>query len=379
MINLSPLLFSTVEQPTLLEQLELSQSQLDTVAEARTAIRACLRDNLPTALQANGHAVATSPRFFTQGSFAYKTLNSPARPVQQADIDDGAYLPLSFLQDTGAPSVAASVFFAAAQKALGPLVAERNWRLLADNAKCIRVDIASYAHVDIPLYAIPDAEFATLQKAAARAEVGGIGRGILTTDAADQDVWDKLPPNSVLLAHREKGWIKSDPRPIKDWFIGEVALHGEQYRRIVRYLKAYRDWQWETGGPSSILLMVAAASVFEQRERRDDLALLAVLERLPAALRDGVCNPVERSESLTEYLGKESLNQAAVAFENLHASLRDALAAQPPQACSLLIGAFGSRFPDAPARVRPSSLAEAIAAIPARIVPIPPVGRTQAG
>jgi hypothetical protein len=56
----------------------------------------------------------------------------------------------------------------------------------------------------------------------------------------------------------------------------------------VRYLKAYRDWTWPSGGPSSILLMAAAAPLFFKQDRRDDQALLEVVNGLPAVLRNGV-------------------------------------------------------------------------------------------
>jgi hypothetical protein len=78
--------------------------------------------------------------------------------------------------------------------------------------------------------------------------------------------------DKVLLAHRECNWMPSDPRPVKEWFLGEVEAKGEQFRRVVRYLKAFRDWRWSSGGPASILLMAAAAPLFEKRDRRDDLA-----------------------------------------------------------------------------------------------------------
>ncbi|MFP3534269.1 hypothetical protein SB763_33485, partial [Burkholderia sp. SIMBA_042] len=87
---------------------------------------------------------------FTQGSWAYKTLNSPAQRPQQADVDDGCYLPLSFVSQTKRPSTATTVFFAAAEEALKPLVEEKGWKLVTDKPTCIRIIIASYAHIDIP-------------------------------------------------------------------------------------------------------------------------------------------------------------------------------------------------------------------------------------
>lgn len=48
---------------------------------------------------------ALTPRFWTQGSFQYDTLNNPyATPPQEMDIDDGTYLPMLSLKI--APSLA---------------------------------------------------------------------------------------------------------------------------------------------------------------------------------------------------------------------------------------------------------------------------------
>ena len=52
------------------------------------------------------------PRFFTQGSFSYKTINDPCWvPPQQMDLDDGCYLPLAFVK-AAKPAAAAQAFFA---------------------------------------------------------------------------------------------------------------------------------------------------------------------------------------------------------------------------------------------------------------------------
>jgi hypothetical protein len=123
-------------------------------------------------------------------------LNGPAQPPQQADIDDGAYLPLSFVSATGKPSVAAAVFFLATEQALSTLVGQRGWHLLTDKATCVRVQIAVFAHVDIPLYAIPDTEFQTLKEARVGSVFGSDSSDHM--DAEDTDVWEKLPKGVVL-------------------------------------------------------------------------------------------------------------------------------------------------------------------------------------
>lgn len=377
MLNLSSLFFSTAEAPTLLGNLDLSNGQREFIAEAKNAVRQCLRSNLMKVLREHGYeGPAVHPRFFTQGSWAYKTINAPAQYPQQADVDDGAYLPLSFVSQEARPSVASGIFFAAAEAALRPLVISRGWRLDTSKPTCIRLEISNFAHVDIPLYAIPDEEFETLQKAAAAAR----GHVFDSAERAERDAWTALPRDHVLLAHREDDWMKSDPRPVKTWFIDEVERHGEQYRRVVRYLKGFRDWQWRSGGPSSILLMAASAPIFGAREKRDDLALLDVVEQLPTVLRDGVCNPVDEEESLTRRLGQAGIEEAAEKFEVLENHLRAAIhSSSPHQACTWMRDQFGERFPNTASRVKVASVAAAVLATPATATASPLVGRSQAG
>lgn len=380
MLNLSQLFFTSDQGETaFLDHIELPKDERADIAQAKLEVRNCLRDGIPRVLRAGGATTnVPEPRFFTQGSWAYKTLNSPSQQPQQADCDDGAYLPLSFVaQAARRPSVASTIYFKAAEAALTPLVAQRGWTLITSKETCVRVEISQTAHIDVPLYAIPDDEFAKLTTAALREGFDSVSKAMAF---AERDAWTKLPRDSVLLAHREKDWIESDPRPVKDWFLGEVEVKGEQLRRVVRYLKAYRDWQWQSGGPASILLMAAASPVFERRQGRDDLALLDVVTRLPQELRKGVCNPVEKDESLTKRLGNAGVEEAARKFEELEKNLRGALdAGSPSQACIWMRQQFGSRFPNRPDRVKLVTVAATIAATPAMAGASEIVGRTKAG
>jgi hypothetical protein len=358
MLNLSSLFHTDVEPGQCLEaELDLHPDERAYIAESKTAVRDALRTGIPRELRLLGYDKdVPTPRFFTQGSWAYKTLNCPAKKPQQADVDDGCYLPLSFLTQSRRPSIAATVFFAVAEKALQPLVKERSWNLVTDKPTCIRIVISATAHIDVPLYAIPDSEFVTLS---ARVLFDHACANFAEALAkAERDAWTALPTNSVMLAHREDDWMESDPRPVKEWFLKKVDEKGPQLRRVVRYLKAYRDWNWASGGPASILLMAAAVPLFEKQDRRDDLALLHVAKALPTALRRGVNNPVDDTESLTERLRKGStdndlVEEAAVAFEQLAKLLDGATAASSPaQACEWMRQAFGPRFPDCPEWVK---------------------------
>lgn len=363
MLNLNSLFFTGDDEESCLHRsLDLLLPEREHIAKAKLEVRMCLKAGIPRILKERGYAdIVPQPRFFTQGSWAYKTINAPAKHPQQADVDDGCYLPLSFLTQTRRPSVAASLFFEVAEAALTPLVEMQGWRIIPGKSTCVRIEISKQAHIDIPLYAIPDVEFATLTAKALDHAFESFNEALAR---AERDAWTALPRDSVLLAHREHNWIESDPRPVKEWFLREVDERGEQLRRVVRYLKAFRDWNWISGGPTSILLMAAAVPAFEKNDRRDDLALLHVVQRLPDSLRKGVNNPVDDSESLTERLRnsdkeKDLVEESVFAFKRFEGQLGGAIAASSaPQACEWMRQAFGSRFPNCPDRVKivPSAL-----------------------
>lgn len=382
MLDLSKLFHTETTDDCLLEALELTDVERAYIAAAKEDVRNCLRTGVPRVLRDMGYeGEVPKPRFFTQGSWAYKTLNAPAHiPPQQGDCDDGAYLPISFLKGTRRPSVASAVFFTAAETALEDLVKENQalgWKLIRDKDTCIRIQISTTAHIDIPLYSIPDEEFVTLAKAATRSGYMSFDEAF---NARGAESWADLPTDQVMLAHRRDDWVSSDPRPVKNWFVDQVTDKGEQLRRIVRYLKAYRDWQWKAGGPSSILLMAAATPLFTKVKGRDDLALLEVLKGLPDALREGVNNPVEESESLTARLSAEELEEAAEQFEKLESNLNGAVnASDPASACVWLRKMFGPRFPERTDLVRVVTVASTIAAIPAESAASEFVGTSKAG
>ncbi|MFN2964430.1 hypothetical protein ACKUEI_26235, partial [Escherichia coli] len=90
-----------------------------------------------------------------------------------------------------------------------PLVEEKQWKLVTDKPTCIRIVISAYAHIDNPLYAIPDEEFVTLAKASMeRYGYASLTEGV---NMAERDAWAALPAGKVLLAHRECNWMPSDP------------------------------------------------------------------------------------------------------------------------------------------------------------------------
>ncbi|EIU1413922.1 CBASS cGAMP synthase [Pseudomonas aeruginosa] len=380
MLNLSPLLYTTkdrsddegivIEHPTFLKALDLTAEEKQGIDAARKAIREALRGNLPRVLREKGYTgTMCDPKFYIQGSWAYKTLNRPCQtPPQQSDVDDGVYLPLSIMKEEAKPHLAIDDFFEAVAEVLKPLCDESNWEL-ERKANCMRVVVSTYAHIDLPLYAIPDDRYLLL-KASMEA------RDMMTMDSINASAatqsWKKLPSDQILLAC-DRGWIKSDPLAMKEWFEQEVEDKGPQLRRVVRYIKGFRDKQWDEKGPSSILLMAAACPLFEFEHKRDDEALLNVVKGIPKALRDGVLSPIDASSKLTDALSEDDLNAAAEKFETfaryLEASM-SASAAAKHQACRWMREMLGDRFPNRPDLIDEKSAAGLPAAI-AAVAPEP--------
>lgn len=212
MANVAKLLHSNGDAPSFLKNLQLDDNGHSELKAARAKVRRCLRAEFAKASKAE-FGVTVQPRFFTQGSYAYKTINEPAwTPPQQKDLDDGAYLPMTFVQGAK-PSVAAAAFFTVVDRALQELAKTEGWKFVR-KPTCARLIISNDAHIDVPLYAIPDAQFMLLEKALQARTFDGA----LDARADSIDRWDALPSDCVLLAHREEGWKASDPR--KKFMIG---------------------------------------------------------------------------------------------------------------------------------------------------------------
>lgn len=257
---------------------------------------------------ADGYERGLRPKFRMQGSWSYHTLNRTThQPPQEIDLDDGVFLPISFLTQDGEahPAIVSDAYFAAVEKILLPICEENGWELVSGKTSCVRVQVTAGAHVDLALYAIPDDEFTELvEKAEARA-VKTFDARLLDEAALFEQVYETLPADHIMLAHREEGWKPSDPRKLETWFENAIKRHGQQLRRVCRYLKGWRDSSWTGCRLSSIALMSAVVSAFDEAsaappENRDDLALLMVANGLGARLSEAIENPVVPGQFLDE-------------------------------------------------------------------------------
>lgn len=299
-------------------------------------------------------------RFLRQGSVVYDTVIDPARrPPQQTDLDDGIYARTSFLSDFE-PGLAATKYFELVETALAPLCKERGWRLVTNKDTCVRVVIDEKIHIDLPLYAVPDTEFVTLEKCFQ--DVTGLK--LVAGSARLSTVLDgfsdiRIPTDRVMLAHRKKGWISSDPRALHDWFVRECERHGPQLRRTCRYLKGWRDFLFLEGGPASIALMACAVRSYKEggwvpQNDRDDLAMLEIAKRLPVFFSATIVNPVlpdaEPLNDWDEVTRKRFVNAANDLHGHMHTALEGTANAEIT--VRRLQEALGTRVPYRPDLVR---------------------------
>lgn len=247
--------------------------------------------------QARESFLALTPRFWTQGSFQYDTLNLPYNtPPQEMDIDDGTYLPMAVFDD--GPVIGHRLLILLVDSSLRSLVAENESWQFETKSTCARIRIPDEnTHIDVPMYAIPEEQF--LQKEAAISESY---RRAVCDSASVTDIWKnnrdayELDSDSVNLALREgkEKWRKSDPKTVEDWFLDSCRRSGFHLKKICRYLKAWRDAQWGDRGPSSISLMAAAVGILDQTPHdKADLGatMLMVARKLPDAFSAGVASP----------------------------------------------------------------------------------------
>jgi len=300
------------------KNLKPSSTEIDELRRARDKIRLTLKsafsdweDRIGAEFLFEEAAVASfnasrekpnlSPKFRSQGSYVYGTLNQPTHnPPQEMDFDDGMFLPTSFISEDGSahPIVASKGYFQLVESALEPLCRSQGWTLNPIRARpsCVRIALNNgRSHVDIALYAIPDDEYHMLVEKAATASTLAFNE----SDSGEMifdSVYQSIPNDQIMLAHREDGWKVSDPRKLEEWFVNAVKTHGEQLRRVARYLKGWRDHSWENCRLNSIALMACVERFFREFSDdyvgRDDLALKAVAMRLPQFLSEEITNPV---------------------------------------------------------------------------------------
>ena len=329
---------------TFLKSINVSDEDKEKLLQAKNEIKGALIKGIKafTATEKGG-GKSTTPKFYTQGSWAYKTINSPCQnPPQQVDYDYGTYLPISYL-DNEHPVVAAKLFFEVVDNILRAQSEKHNWSF--DNSKdtCSRVIINKKLHIDVPLYSMPDEEFQKLTEKALARGYASVHEAVF---AINEQEWMGIDNDKIMLATRNGDWTPSDPLMLHRWFLNEVATYGEQIRRVCRYIKSWRDFYWERGGPSSIFLMVCVSQCFNSNER-EDIALLNVLKLLPKVLSGTIKNPTDENEILSDRVDSDDIERLKSLSASFYNDFYEALNGTETSidACNLIRKHLGERFP----------------------------------
>lgn len=238
-----------------------------------------------------------------------------------------------------------------------------SWELDSSKVTCLRINaVTPNSHIDVPLYAVPDDMFDELEEnhnivveKSERTDTLYSNFSLESYDSVSLIEAVSIDLKNIEMIHmamQDGEWKASDCEKVRDWFQRECLKYpnkGLQLRSVVRYLKGWRDNHWETGGPTSILLMIIAVQNYNYIESRDDLAILNVAERLPYALSNDIYEPgieghsEENFNRSDEQQRRENFNKANI----LSLRLRQAINAEHRQySIDLLTDVFGSRIPD---------------------------------
>lgn len=371
------------------EVIKPTSVQWGNLVDAKNAIRDHLRASLRAASsQLLGMDRQIGPRFRSQGSCVYRTLVQPAHTGQEMDWDFGVYLPVEIMD--ARPKTAAKTYFDLVEAALDDLCKKHQWSLDHTKKSCVRVKIAPWAHIDVPLYAIPANEFHTIQERAHAAAQfhAGMRDSKMLSESADfaempEPFWQLI--EGVHLATRAGEWIKTDPEEVARWYNDHLEQHGEQLRRVCRYVKGWRDYHWPgCDGPSSVSLMILVARSFVSRQCRDDLALEDAARAIYGGVGqdiyepciDGGADDFNRLDASKRVQAKGMANELV---EQLRISRHYSSISQARDAVSNVRGQFGDRIADDSSFIELDNSADNVRSSKAAKVPPPLVGSNQSG
>lgn len=278
------------------DDIQLSPSEMTRLKGARDALRAKARKYFCEKLN------KPQPKFYQQGSFALRTIIKPIDG--EVDIDDGLYLqdlPVNRVDWPKTEYVRKNVIDA---------VDNHTEKGVEDKPSCIRVIYANDYHVDIPVYGICN------------------GRIYLARKGSDQ-------------------WVESDPKKVVDWFRGKLNEHGEQFRRVISYMKAWKDFKG-LDFPSIIITFLVGISFVKYD--RDDSCLLDSVSSIIFHLENysQINNPADEGsgENLLQRWTLEEKQKLIGHLKEMRKMLTEAIGSlSVDEAAKLLLSLFGDRFP----------------------------------
>ncbi len=247
----------------------------------------------------------TIPIFYEQGSLPIATTINPENEGEEYDLDDGIILQnLNSENDDEWPTtdtVHGWIKDALANKTNAPVKDKRN---------CVRITYTADYHLDFPIYAALKNEY----------RLARLG---------------------------EDQWVESShPKEYAEWFRGKATEKGEQIRRVVRYLKAWNDFQkW---GYKGVILTGLTVKYFYGITDRDDKSLVATIKNSITGLSNGdsINMPVTPKDDLLENWSESKRDTLISHLEGLADIGEEAINTDKlSDACDNWREIFGSRFP----------------------------------
>lgn len=281
-------------------EIHLSSTKKESLRTSRNAIRDKVKKYFKEDLKKK------TPLFYGQGSYMMNTTINPLDG--EYDIDDGIYL--EHLKDIEeeqweAPATVHNWIVNATKDHTSTPPVDKN--------TCVRVIYKANYHVDLPIYV-------------------------------------KKEGQTPKLAHKTLGWIESDPKGFTTWFNDQVKEKGDQLKRIVRFLKAWKDnKQGDTKFPSGMVLTVLATNHYvNDYAENDDSALVATAKAIHEALSDNfsVSRPIQPNEELLDNWSDTKKDNFLTKLEKLVSEGQAALEEDDKEKASKKwIKHFGDRFP----------------------------------
>jgi hypothetical protein len=287
------------EFKTFHDRIALTSSKKDSLRKARNALREKIRKHFRETLK------LSVPKFQGQGSYAMGTTVNPLNG--EFDIDDGVYLQHLDTNDKSQWPTPATV-----HQWLVQATDEHTREKTIDKRTCVRVRYAGHYHFDLPSYG-------------------------------------QFYGDYLLAEKGDKGWHRSDPLALTNWFRDQVKNNGEQLRKMVHCIKAWADFQSGRLGvmPSGLILTVLVCNYY-RIDQRDDIAFANTIRAISKAVRFAffVYNPVDAGEELAARLTKAQ----KIRFQNTIVDAADAAAEaidtdDRREASKTWRKQFGDRFP----------------------------------
>ena len=275
--------------------IKLYETKKEQILKSREAVRNKIREYFRNTLRVN------QPKFKIQGSF---TLNTALTPINdnEVDIDDGLYLMHINTEDHSQWPAPHKV-----HKDIMEALKNHTQSGCEDKTSCVRVIYKNDYHIDIPVY-------------------------ILDSD------------NHAWLGNKKTNeWELSDSKDFKEWFF--YNRKDEQTTRLVRYLKAWRDYKSYDFSSIELTILVV---LFHCQDVDDLTSLKYTVEKIYKYLfrTPLIRKPVSPWEDLWSEKSENKKQELVYQFKKLKEDLDNAyLNVSEDRASTLLQAIFGERFP----------------------------------